>query len=1072
MKSDEDFNEDEYEEIEEDEEDEIIEKPEEQRKEPEEEEEKQEETKKPNNFQAINKERNINKKANAIRYFIHFSNNTNKTYDTVALETGLTKAVAEKYLKEFASVVTTALQNKTYPTSVLLHYNDVSIPKAQRLNVEHLQKLKAVMLRYYKVNVDSVLNDEEDEDEEISLPSVSNNMRRKAPPIIEEDKIIEGILNDDIIGEEDEGGGQYKKFNEFKSHQTVVNTNPKTISENSPIQDVIAFGLDNAGQPDAAKIRRIKALFMSSPNFYLSDEARFIELLESNDIKPKTLSTFMNWFKYIAPIAPHQRIGFLNLTGPKFNGNNNNNVPMSQQQKSPIKHFDINDYDEFAQFLYHEGVFRYGLTPDHPINQQAYQKYQEKKQLEEEDKEMMRRMNMMTKKWMMDVQMRGMGMMGGGNNGGGMQQQQGTMYDERYLFERGVVVPEISYDENGKRLTRWIPTGKPLYGNDFQNQNGQQPPKDNFTESVNMVTRLIEAVRPMLQQNQNGNGSMGNPMLDKLLTISIEKLLNKAEESPSKMLENQLGLFNQFKTFFPGNESRVKDPQTAQLELELAKIHQDGQLAEKEISIKEKHFELEQERLREQKNESKNSIEMIMDGVVKGFKYFEPLLGQLLMGQLGGGLSNMIPGGVGAPNGMMPPPPTAQPMDGIYVPPQQQEEEPEYIDEFNQRPTPHNIPREFMPQQYQEPPQQEFYSQQEPEPEPVYYQQPTTTQQYQPPPPPPQSQQEFYHQPPPPQPPQSENDFLNSITMDDLNTLSVNQLDDVESRIASKMTKFEKLYNSIKSTKAKKQFGYEVRKKPIIVEKDYSELDITDHPRDWDGIEEEEEEEEPIPQQKKQQFDYPVTPQQQYQEQQKGVDFDYNDMIPLQQQEDDDLEIEWVDTTTTTPTTDNYNNTPMDIDDMGNEINSREFIEKQEKIQAKRKKLEKVSKLQAQGFSHINENNVNQYNDKGELLHSKQEESNKVVEQQQKKASSEQQQEDKKVEQQQKKQEDVKPVSFVSNKVVSHDNNDDHHQHNKSFNNDEHNKDHHHQHNDDLFTNVNKKNNGNKSFDNNKKNKK
>jgi hypothetical protein len=185
--------------------------------------------------------------------------------------------------------------------------------------------------------------------------------------------------------------------------------------------------------------------------------------------------------------------------------------------------------------------------------------------------------------------------------------------------------------------------------------------------------------------------------------------------------------------------------------------------------------------------------------IEKGVNMFMPTIQALMQGQIGGGLNQMIP-----PQG-----PTME------IPPQQQQET-EYIDNtggFNQMP---------------------------PQSEAPYNESDGLPPGYIPPPGPPHPEQQFV----PPQDfmpqqitqPVSENEFINNVTNDDLETLNTTQLTDVSQRIESKLNKLAKLLNEIKSTKAKKQFGYSNKK----VDK-YHVLDVpSDMNPNYDGLNESE----------------------------------------------------------------------------------------------------------------------------------------------------------------------------------------------------------------------------------------
>lgn len=860
------FNEDEFEEIEPEkttvQKEEIIE----------EEEVTPVEVKKPDNLNEINRRRKLEKKINAIRFLTYFALNPDSSYKQIAADLRIKPETARTYLKDYANVVVNSINNKTYPQSVVSYYNEYSIPKDQRLNVGHVQDLKPVILRYNKVNIDSAIKELEVED---PYTKIANEI------------VGEG----ETEGTEEEEPGPYKQYNEYKRERQVVNT-VTTINENSPISDVIEFGLQNSGQIDMGKIRRIKTMFSSSPIFYLNDEAKFTELFESNGIKEKELATFMNWFKNIAPIKPAERVGFLSFK--------NINMPTAGQQQKQFSKFNINEYDDYAQYLYNEGVYKYGLTPDNPINVESYNNWLEKKKQKEEEDKLQRQMSLLTKKMMFDMQARALGGNGMLMNG---NQQQGIAFDERQLVERGVLLPEITYNENGQRITKLIPTGRPF--NPMYEQQPQQ--RDTFTESINTFSRFIEAVKPMLQPN-GGNQSQ-NPLMDKVMTLVFERLINKVEENPVKTVETQLSILNQMKTMFPQQEPRGLDKDAAAFELEKFKIQNDVLLANREIDIKEKHWQIEQQRMENEKHESKGNIEYMMDIIGKGFEWFKPILGQIVMGQIGGGLNSM-----GMP-----------PMMGNPVPDMIQQQPPSpFIPQEDNSMNDFTPPPEFMPS----PPQ--------PQPQPQQF---TPQEQYIPP-------QQFNPQPQPqqfiPQPepqfyqydnaviPQQDN-IIDTISPDELDSLTIEQINDLESRLKNKMSKYEKyekMNNMLKNVKAKKRFGY-----------NYHVLDVPkDIPSDYDGVEEEEEE--PVKKVTKKTTTTTVIP----------TEFVFNDDF------------------------DNFNNEIIEIEDMTdqqqfnqqNAVNQKEFIEDQVAKAKDRERTERLAKLKAKGCSaDINLNNVHLFDDNG-----------------------------------------------------------------------------------------------------------
>lgn len=752
---------------------------------------------KQNNLAGINAKRNVNKKANSIRFFILFSQNPDKSYSEIAKSIGVSKELARKYLNELVGVVISCIDNDTYPIGVLRYYNDASIPPQQRLTAGHLQELKPVLIRYNDTNIDSLLTQKKEPE---------------AVTITDEQMLINNAVNAEIQQEEEETSNirtPFKKFNEFKERQDQLNTNPRVINENSPIADVIEFGINNAGVPDRAKIKRIKTLFMSSPNFYLMDEAKFVELLESNGIKDKSLSTFMNWFKNVAPIKPSERVGFLNFQKQQLqqqNGNNNG---------GRFNNFNISDYDDLAQFLYHEGVYSYGYPPNHPMNVQAYRRYQEDKRLEEEERKMTRQFNMAMKKQMMEMSM------GGGMNRMMGQSNPNIAFDERYLVERGIVTPEISYDENGNKTVRLVPTGRTLYDTQPQQKT------DSFTESLNTFARVVDAVRPMMMSSQQGQGTTQNPILDKVLTVMLERLMSKVEEDPSKVVHNQLSLLNEVKSFFPQPEQKSLTNDDIKLQIELAKINNDKVFSLKEIELKEKHHELELQRIAESKDDSKNNIEMIMGWLEKGFKVFEPILGKILLGQFGGGLSNMISGGLDTSGGLFPQQQEPVNTNAFYS---QQQPQQSTMNDFIPQPQPQyeypqqpDFSNQYVPQQQ---PQQQYNPQQY-IPQQVVEQQTATTYMEQPSQPSQQVEQEE----------EEEDNFINTVSAADLETLTVSELDDIVNRFETKASKFERVLNLAKSTKARKQFGYSQSSN-----NNYSVLDIPSNiDKNYDGIDDDDE---------------------------------------------------------------------------------------------------------------------------------------------------------------------------------------------------------------------------------------
>ena len=799
----------------------------------------------PNNFAPINDKRAINKKANAIKFFKTFIRNKNRTMDEVTREVNITRTAGKQYLAEYVQHVMNAVDSGQFPTRVVMAYNDQSMPKHQRLTAQDVQDMKPIILKYHAINIDSLVGDADKK-------GVYRPPQARADPIIREfvddlgggampQQARQPLYEDEEEGDEEdeEPPGPYKRFNDFK--QSRPQSSARKLTQDSSIGDVLEFGIINSGQTDMAKIKRIKTMFLSNPPFYLSDESRFTDLLEANEIKPKVLATFMDWLKYIAPIKPNERIGFLATASPQQGANyQQQQVPQHGGQRGammnqPFKKFDINEYDDYAQFLYTEGVYQYGLPPEHPINKQGYQRYMDDKKYEEDQKKTMRQIDMMVKQNILR-----MGPGGGtvGMNGQGQQGGPATAFDERYLIERGVLVPEITYTEDGKKITRLIPTGRPMNGGYGGYMGGENPEKDDFTDSISKFSRFLEAVRPMMQPQGAGTTPTTNPIVDRLMEAAVNKLFNKAEETPSQVLEHQMGLFEKFKSLYPQTEGQPLNETQARLQIELAKLNTDKDFHLQEVAFKQRQLEMEEKRHEDAKSESKDGLTWIMDALGRGFTAFQPILTSLLMGQGGGGLSGMLGGALGG-GGQQPP------MGGMGMPPDMgmmggqspftmPQGEPEVMDNI---PPPTQVPQDFMPQQPQYDPYQQQQYQQQQQPQYQQQQQPQYSN---------ASPQMEYPQPPPdflpetppepfavPQPTKSENDFLNSLTPEDLATLSVDELAEVERRISTKQNKLERVLNSIKSTKVRKQFGYRQQPEPP----DYSALDVPkDIPSDYDGM--------------------------------------------------------------------------------------------------------------------------------------------------------------------------------------------------------------------------------------------
>ena len=801
-----------------------------------------------NNLTPTNAKRQFDKKVNMIKFLKAYAESPAETFDKIAKEVNIAKETARKYIGAYVSIVMKALETKTYPDTVLVHFWDERIPPEARLTLQEVDQLRHMVMRYNGTNINAFIE------------QMAQQKKKVVKEVeYEDDSLVTGVANpEDVIIDElvvntaQPVEGQFKEYNQMRQQARNTNYTIRTINRDSPIQEVIRFGIANCGQPDDSKIRKIVSLFMSDPNYYLSDESVFVNLLEANSINPKTVTAFMNWFKHVAPIHPNERRGFLLNTSPTFNPQ-----PGVQQKNADFDNFDINDYDEMAKALYAQNVYMYGLPPSHPINRQAYADYIADRKAEREAKNADRQFNMALKQKVLEMQSNKL--LNGGQPGGAPQAgtPQAVAFDDKTLIDRGIVVPQISYDMYGNRTVQLIPTGRtPNDVFTWGGNGGTQPQKDVMTESVNVLSKMVETMKSLGIIGQPQQAPPSNPLMDKFLDAAMNKLLGAANESPDKILDRELSLFDKLQKVFPGmgptgGVARPKTDAEIQAEITLKHMEQDERLAKEAKELQREELQWKRDMMKKQEEESKSGIDMIMSSLWKGFEMLtqSPLVQNLIMGNMGGGIGNMLGGMMNGAGGGMG---GLGGQDEPIIPPQPGTAQPdpfstgfETVDSASMVPPVGDIPQEFLPNQ---PPNFEYIPAQPPvQPTnhgPINYgvQPPQPT--YGAPPPPPQpydNQPDFQgynygnvavpepqNYSPQPQPP-SEDEFLDSLTPDELAQLTPGQLDEIYNRIESKASRMERLANLIKSTKVKKQFGGaipKVKKKVIIEEEQPTPEDL------------------------------------------------------------------------------------------------------------------------------------------------------------------------------------------------------------------------------------------------------
>lgn len=191
------------------------------------------------NLAPVNAKRKLNSKANQVRFLITFANDNKKTLEEIAKEVGVTRNTGAEYLRHYVSIIINSIERGAYPKAALYYYNN-ELPPAQRLNAGHVEDLRPVVLKYHNDTVESLMH--------------------KMGYIKEEEVITEVVEEADPEEEilDDYSSGQFKEYNEVKqkTHNPVL----RVLNANSPIQDVIRFGIINCGQPDDSKIRKILAI--------------------------------------------------------------------------------------------------------------------------------------------------------------------------------------------------------------------------------------------------------------------------------------------------------------------------------------------------------------------------------------------------------------------------------------------------------------------------------------------------------------------------------------------------------------------------------------------------------------------------------------------------------------------------------------------------------------------------------------------------------------------------------------------------------------------------------------------
>lgn len=565
------------------------------------------------NLRRFNEIEKRERRVRIIKFLKEYSRNINRDYQTVATHLGLAEKTGYKYLKEFIDVVISAADQDRFPNAVATYFNDLSIPKDERLVIGDIQILLPVVKRYSDYNTDAIRND--------GTTDYDLEQQHEKDLISNEDNINVSIMSNTTTSLPPTQQSQQAPF---KKIQTIFD--PDDVDEIHPnshtITQLINFGLKKFPDIPQHHRKQIMDLLRTNRVYYATNHMALRDILSSVVKHQPTVNSFLNWLEGICPI-------YLLPGEPFYAGNNAimgggagnqgfNPMMMQNPQQQQIQQMFPN-LTPFQQMQILQNM------------QQNRQMSAEEKALKEDesiDRAINRYVKLMTMKML--NQSAEQSPQGGGQGGSGAMGM-----DLMTMIASGAIIPRETVGPDGTRSMQYMPAWMMQ-----QQQQGQ----GNALNSVDGVLSLVKTIMEM-------SGNKGNSLTEEITKMMVGKMMSDPVEQIVKLKEmgDKLGF-----GAGAGNKSGLSEAEAMRLRLEMQRMDNEKEFGMKQLEMQREAQIREETREARHEQQSNENINMLMQFVPS---VIQNMAGPIIKKFIGGG-SAPAPAAAGPmmmPNGYMPP---------------------------------------------------------------------------------------------------------------------------------------------------------------------------------------------------------------------------------------------------------------------------------------------------------------------------------------------------------------------------------------------------------------------------------
>lgn len=615
-------------------------------------------------LEELDEERKLANRLENLSFLKEYAKATYRQANEVCDKLAISPKSGKQYINEYIQVVKDSISNKTYPDSVLIHYNKGIEDENKYLRFHEVDKLRDVVKKYSRYDVaaqlmkDKTLNSNSDDtfisNKRVALTTQQRNNNNDLSLLRQ---ATEFHNNNNNLSSLNGGGGSSQGGR--NSNYADQGLDIDELHDGITALQLIRFGLTNTfGQ--AAKMK-ISKMIGNNPNPYLVDEQKMKNLLLMAGATESRSEYFIDWLKTNAPHVSHP-VGFLSY-GNTGSGNpmmGGNGMGYSQPGYNGGGH-SSNELDEMTQYYYHIGVYEKGLPPNHPINREALKNYREQKREDEQMKSIDKKLNMGIRMKVLDS-FSSMGQGGNGNGGNSLFSPEMLLLSGMAKYER------TGTDDNGKPIWSIVPNigggGNSMFSN------GQGGGQGNGSSSTDQLTSMMMMMKEMMSFMQTVNKP--DPTQQSFLQTIMQGIATKMFAPPTNQVEDlakSMEILNRLKgpeIPVAAAQGAITDPNVI---VETERMRTDKEFGMRILDLKEKELDLKRNRLEHGDREANQNL----DKLIEGFSNVVPTLlefGKNIFlgnrnGQPGGG--GVMPGMMSSPDGSSGQPPAGANFADTYL---------------------------------------------------------------------------------------------------------------------------------------------------------------------------------------------------------------------------------------------------------------------------------------------------------------------------------------------------------------------------------------------------------------------